>query len=244
MSADLIIDQAAAARELEQRRAERAALETELAGRESELVALKAELRAFERRYLETVGRRYAELDEIEARLAEAEGLNPEETAEGWAVDELSCGQARFQFTEKLKKLYREVARRFHPDLAADDEERHHRHQLMIEVNRAYEAGSEERLQELLDAGMSFQELGQKAGASAELALTLRQIAQARGRLMAIDAEMAEIKASEIYRLKVRAEQAEALGRDLLADLAAQIERQIAKARSRLVNLQGVELAD
>ena len=57
--------------ELERKRAELAAREALLADRELELATLNAELSAFNRHYISRVGARYAELDEIEARIAE-----------------------------------------------------------------------------------------------------------------------------------------------------------------------------
>ena len=58
--------------ELAEKRRELTQLETTLADAELELATLQAELRAFERHYLSTVGRRYAELDEWEAKIAAA----------------------------------------------------------------------------------------------------------------------------------------------------------------------------
>src|ERR1041385_2346729 len=90
-------------REVEKKRAELAALEAELAQRELDLATLQAELHAFESQYLKVVGSRYAELEEIEARMAEAQrkayGQDYNEAAEetAWSVsDEISCGQTRF----------------------------------------------------------------------------------------------------------------------------------------------------
>src|SRR5437867_3121215 len=57
--------------ELEKKKAELGELESQLSQRELELATLQAELHAFERRYLRIVGVRYAELDEIEAQIAE-----------------------------------------------------------------------------------------------------------------------------------------------------------------------------
>ena len=47
-------------------------MEAELAQRELDLATLQAELRAFEARYLRVVGSRFAERDEVEARIVEA----------------------------------------------------------------------------------------------------------------------------------------------------------------------------
>ena len=239
MSADLIINQADEAQEPEKKRAELAGLEARLSQRESELAKLQSDLRSFETRYLDVVGRRYDELAEIEAQIAQAQGLDSEQAEETWsAADEVGCGQNRFH-SEKIKKLYREVAKKFHPDLAADEQERHHRHQLMIEINRAYESRSEEHLQALLEAGLNCAESGGSDGAT-ELVLLTRRLAQVKERLVTVDEEIAQITASEIYKLKLRVENAEAVGLDLLADLVAQVERQITKARNRLVHLQSV----
>jgi hypothetical protein len=243
MNANLILSQTAEEKELGKKRAELESLEAELAQRESDLLTLQAELRAFESRYLKVVGSRYAELEEIEARLSEACGQAESESADDdWPVsDELVCGQTKFHASERLKKLYREVARKFHPDLTADEQERTHRHQLMIEANRAYETGSEQRLQALLEAEASCREMIGSSDTAAEMILVMRLLARVKERLAAIDAEIAEMAASEIYKLKLRAEKAEARGSDFLADLVAQVDRQIAKAKNRLAHWQPIE---
>jgi hypothetical protein len=71
VSIDLVRRQTPEERELENKRARLAALEVELAQRELDLATLKAELQTFEARYLREVGVFYAELDEIEAEIAE-----------------------------------------------------------------------------------------------------------------------------------------------------------------------------
>jgi peptidoglycan hydrolase CwlO-like protein len=58
--------------ELRRKQAVLADLEAQLADRELELASLLADLVHFEKRYLQTVGRRYALLDELKAKIAEA----------------------------------------------------------------------------------------------------------------------------------------------------------------------------
>jgi hypothetical protein len=198
-------------------------------------------MKIFETRYLQIIGARYDELAEIENEIAKLQGLSPDEDpldGASLADDEVGCGQNRFH-ADKLKKLYREVARKFHPDLADDEHARHHCHQLMIEANRAYETGQHETLEALLEAGKLNEEL---ATGSPELVWLTRRVADLKAQVVKLETELAEITSSELYRLKSRVENADALGVDLFVDLLMQVDRQIKKARNRLEALQGVLL--
>ena len=238
----LILSQQSEEHELQRRREELAQVEAELVQRDSQLAGVKVGLSAFEVRYLTVVGHRYDELAKIEKQIAKIQGLEFDEDADTYdgdslADDEVGCGQNRLH-TDKLKKLYKEVARKFHPDLTSCPQERQHRHQLMIEVNNAYESGAEEKLQELLEAGASLEAVETSGAMSAEMILLLRKISDAKQRLNELETELAETIGSEIYRLKLRVENAEVLEEDLFADLVAQVDRQIRKAQNRLFHLQ------
>src|SRR5262249_26438411 len=98
------------------------------------------------------------------------------------------------------------------------------------------------RLQELSEAGASLEGVEYGGAFSAEMILLVRRVAEAKHRLAQIESEIEEITASEIYKLKLRVENAEAMGMDLFADLIAQVDRQIKKARNRLEHLKGLAL--
>jgi hypothetical protein len=235
----LILSQQSEEQALKDRRKELAELDAVLAERESQLAQLRSEMAAFESRYLNIVGDRYDKLAQIEKEIAKLQGLESDDDYDGdsLADDEVGCGQNRFH-SDKLKKLYREVARKLHPDLASCPQERQHRHQLMVEVNRAYESGAEDRLQELLEAGESLEAVETDGAMSAEMILLLRRIAEAKKQVAEIESDIEEISASEIYRLKLRVENSEAIGIDLFADLLSQVDRQIKKAQNRLFHLR------
>ncbi len=248
MNTALIRKQTPEERELEKKRGELALLEAELAERELERVTLQAELHVFERRYLRIVGVRYAELDEINAQIAEAQSrLHPnnkaaqEEATQTREQAQESADAApdaqsvephqKFRPSDDLKKLYRDLARKLHPDLATDPQERERRHQLMVEVNRAYETGNDERLQAILRDWQRSPKSVKDEGVGAELVRLIRQIAQAEERIAAIDVEIAELKASELAELKARVERAENEGYDLLAEMAAEVDEGIIRAK-------------
>jgi len=224
------------------RREELAALEAEIAQREPFLAQIQADLLQFERLYLGVVGSRYDDLAKIEQEIARLQGLTPEEDLseeqEGASLgeDAVGCGQNRFH-AEKLKRLYREVARKFHPDLVQCEIERHHRHQLMVEANHAYQSGAEDRLHELLVAGETL-EVASQTPQSAEMIVLLRRISESRSLLSTIEANIDEILSSELFKLKQRVAVADTVGVNLLDELVSQVDRQIRKANNRLEHLQ------
>jgi hypothetical protein len=240
-------------RELSRKQSELAEFEVELAQRELDLATLQAELRAFEARYIRIVGVLYAELDDIEAQIAEAQMLlNPnnskiQEQAEQARTKAQESTQAtgiaqeprqeKFKPSEKLNKLYREVAKHIHPDLAIDEKERARREQLMANANLAYEEGDEDRLREILEQWESRPEAVEGEGTGAELVRVIRKIAQVKVRLQAIAAEMPELEETDLWQLKEKVEEAEKKERNILSEMAAAVESQIAEAKQRLNSL-------
>jgi peptidoglycan hydrolase CwlO-like protein len=241
-------------RELETKRATLAALESDLATRELELATLHATLNAFEKKYLSIVGKRYAELDEILAQIAEAQArLNPkdqkanqkaaevrqqaQESARAAAAVDDAGAPTDFQPSETLKKLYRQVAKALHPDLANTDEDRARRHAFMARANQAYEAGDEQALHAILREWQSSPESVVGEGVGAELVRTIRKISRIEDRLRAINTEIEALKNSSLFTLKTKADEAEKQNRDLLAETASRLAEEIAEARARLSQL-------
>ena len=239
-------------RELEKKRGELAALEAQLVQLELDLATLQAELRIFEGRYLRSVGRLYVELDEIEAQIAEALArFSPKDHAaqkqatharrqareSAHAAGHAGTSETShtvFHPSDRLKRLYRTVARHVHPDLATNEQDRMRRHEVMAAVNRAYEAGDENRLQQILEEWEHSPESVEGKGVEAELVRVIRKIAQVEERLQTIKSEMAQLLASELYQLQQKVEAAEATGQDFLATLAKRVQEQIDQARIRL----------
>jgi len=229
-------------------------LEAELAQQELDLTTLQAELHTFEAKYLRTVGVRLAELDEIEAQIAEARArLKPkdkksqEQAARARSQAQASAETAgiiqefradKFKPSESLKKLYREVAKSIHPDLALDEQERLRRQKLMADANLAYKDGDEAKLRAILAEWESSPESVKGEGTAAELVRVIRKIAQVKKRINDIIIEIAGLKESDLYDLKTKAEKAEIEGRDLLDEFVLQVDRKIASANKHLAKIK------
>jgi peptidoglycan hydrolase CwlO-like protein len=251
MSSTIARRQTPEERELEKKKAELAALETELAQRELELATLQGELHAFERRYLRIVGVRYAELDEIEAQIAEllsrqkpqddkaqrnaAEArAKAEESAQAAGTAKDQKLPADFKPSEGLKKLYREIAKRVHPDLTTDEKERARRNQIMAEANRAYEAGDEAKLRTILEEWESSPDTVKGEGVGAELVRAIRKVHQVQNRLAEIETKITQLEQCELSQLKTKAEEVSKEGRDLLREMATRLDSEIADAKKHL----------
>ena len=129
----------------------------------------------------------------------------------------------------ELKKLYRQLARRFHPDLALDAADREYRTQLMIAINAAYTAYDLDKLRQLALEPDSIHEL-ELADSDQRLAeALLRELDRCRRRLTEIEAEMRRLAAHNSGRLMKQAEQAEADGRDWEAEILEQLQEQISR---------------
>jgi hypothetical protein len=231
--------------ELARKRAELGHLENELAERELYLTTLRAEISVFQSRYLRRVGVLYAELDEWNAKVVElkakAEGT-PEAEARTQAEESSSAvhgeDAAAKEFTPsaELKSLYREVAKRVHPDLAVDQADRDKRERLMAEANLAYQRGDSDTLKRILEEYESSPESVHGTGTAADLVRVIRQMSQLRRRLIQVEEEITSLNSSDIAKLKVRAEEADAKGRDLLAEMARDVQDRVDTARRRYEN--------
>ncbi len=247
MPTEIVHQQTPEEAELLRKREELAAVRAELAERELGLADLHAQLKSFEGRYLRQVGALYAELDEWEARIAELDdSLDTNPTTKQRAAEarkhadethEATHGDASktpdFKPSAELKSLFRDVAKRIHPDFAKDEAERLLRTKLMAQANEAYTQGDTEAIQRVLDEFGNSPESVEGEGIGAELIRLIRQIHQARKNISTIEQELGELRTSEIAQLKMNADAAVREGRDLLAELAATVHEQIADSRKR-----------
>jgi hypothetical protein len=244
------------AEELARRKAQLLVLSEELLRRERDLDAYRVELHHFETRYRKALGGRYARLDELadllDAARDEADGgrraePDPEDPAERYPGQGLPGGGQNWDWGERepepeprpvigeqAKRLFRQLARIIHPDLAGDPAERERRTNLMVAANLAYEQGDVAALEKLLADWERSPEAVTGGGALAELERTVRRIAQVQASIDAIDEELAELEASAMGWLRRRTEKAAREGWDLLAHMVRELDRQILEAEVEL----------
>jgi hypothetical protein len=217
-----------------------AQLEATLRERAAEFMRVKSELEAFRTTYRQQVGFLHEELERLELAIAEAElgelakrldastGI-PREKPSG------ATSSALPRFTsDAVRKLFRDVAKVIHPDLARDEFARDRRHSLMIEANRAYASGDEEQLRWILEAWEKSPEAVQGSDPEAMRLRLVRRVAQIEEQLGMLAGDLATLTDSSVWKLKAMVDQHAAKGGDLVRDTVRRLRRDIMAATNRL----------
>ena len=256
---------------LEGKRREFAALAHVLIDLELALSTLQQELAGFRAEYLRIVGTSYAVLDETRARIAESR-------ATGYAEDEAvqeAARRARQQAEssatraedltsleqgqsgdspEALQSLFRAVALKLHPDLAATEDERAVRGPWMEKLDAAYRKRDAEAVEDLrteweanrqpahgpevagdlvrawLHGELTSGEYADQTRISSEVMQLTRQIGHAKQRIDDIQRMVDDLKASAVHKLyRAHAARLDS-GASLLDEMTAKLDVQIADA--------------
>jgi hypothetical protein len=225
-------------------------LEEQVTSAELMLETSKTEAAQFQHRYHQTVGRLYAQLDELDALLAKVRaGFDPDDAAaqaHAQATEQHAKASAEEAglieaqpapppiITPELKLAFRQAAKLMHPDRAITECERLRRTALMSKVNVAYERGDQNAIEKLI------KEYGQDPEAilgediASRIVKTIRRIAQLRRRTNEIHQQLAAMQETDIFHLKQTIEETEAMGGDPLGDLAKQLMQELSERKIQL----------
>ena len=228
--------------DLDRLRARIAELEALLDARAADADRIERELDMFAARYQQQVGTLHEQLDQLELDIAEAElGELAKHVAGGRAARDftpppsMATPEAAPRFTsDAVRKLFRDVARTIHPDLARDEHTRDRRHSLMIQANRAYAMRDEEQLRRILDAWERSPEAVQGSDPAATRLRLERRLVQIEEHLETCTRDLSALQASRLHELKTMVDEAAAGGRDLVADMVRRLKRDIMAATNRL----------
>ena len=134
-----------------------------------------------------------------------------------------------------MKKLYRTLTKKYHPDLAKDDEDRDFRTAMMVEVNEAYKTEDGTKLQALVD-DLDSQPLPpikpviEPTLTSAEIIQKLKDdLYHTEHRLRKVHAELQSLPNKSSVRLSLEVKLARRRGRDLIAEMIDNLNKKIAR---------------
>jgi hypothetical protein len=162
----------------------------------------------------------------------DGEGLFPEASA--MLTDQPVRPPQRVRPSEEARRLYRELARKAHPDLAQEEGERARREEFITRVNAAYGRGDEALLKELAEewaAGPVHQE--QRPSRSEELYARLDWLARRKELLAVVAKDLEESAIGGMLRLAPDDPDR------LLDEIAEQLLAEVARRESELAALRG-----
>ncbi|MFJ2822818.1 J domain-containing protein [Streptomyces toxytricini] len=139
----------------------------------------------------------------------------------------------RVRPTEEVRRLYRDLVRRAHPDLAQDDAERERRDAFIARVNAAYGRGEEQQLRELAaewEAGPAAAR-AQGYGESEELYARLEWLAQRKELLSVVARELEDSAIGAMLRMAPEDPDG------LLDEIAEQLLAQVSEKEALLAEL-------
>ncbi|MGW6819235.1 hypothetical protein [Streptomyces sp. NPDC055005] len=140
----------------------------------------------------------------------------------------------RVRPSEEVRKLYRELVRKAHPDLAPDESERERRDAFIVRVNAAYGRGDEQALRELAEewaAGPAPE--AARPSESEELYARLEWLAARKELLAAVARELEDSAIGSMLRMAPEDPDR------LLEEIAEQLLERVSERESELAELAG-----
>ena len=133
----------------------------------------------------------------------------------------------------ELKQLFRALAKRFHPDLVTDPEEKRRREKVMAQVNDAYAAQKLSVMKKLAQKPDRPEAPATKT--REQIIVDLKaEIVRLDRVVLALERQLQELINSYTVRLMLEVSIAERDGRNLLAEMAADIRTEIASLDAEL----------
>ncbi|WP_306184629.1 MULTISPECIES: hypothetical protein [unclassified Streptomyces] len=162
----------------------------------------------------------------------DGDGLFPEAVA--MLTDQPVRPPQRVRPSEEARSLYRELARKAHPDLAQEDGERKRREEFITRVNAAYARGDADELRRLAEewaAGPRPAEL--RPSRSEELYARLEWLAERKEILTLVAKQLEDSAIAGMLRLAPDDPDG------LLDEIAAQLRDDVAKREAELAEVRG-----
>lgn len=138
---------------------------------------------------------------------------------------------------QEIKRIYRSLAKRFHPDLTTDPQEKARREKIMAQVNQAY---SEKNLAQLhqLQSKPDAEAQADERSREKVLADMRAEVRRLDGLIRELETTLRNLTNSRQVQLKLEASFARSQGRDLMRDMEQELRQEIAELEVELESIR------
>ncbi|MEJ2511485.1 MAG: hypothetical protein P8Y72_07775 [Anaerolineales bacterium] len=208
---------------------------------------LEGYLRALRRKLYETLESKKSggngKMDDFDSSEEEEFTYTDRDENNGWRkIDKQKKSKYGPKMEEQIKNLFRELARRFHPDLTSDPVEKKWREEVMTRVNQAYANRDLKALRSLSEQpDRPIESLNQTK--EQEIAALKVELKRLDGVIADLKARINHLEESPAWQLKMEARLKRRSGSDLLTEMENKFKEQIADLEEHLIVL-GIDLEE
>jgi predicted nucleic acid-binding Zn-ribbon protein len=247
--------------ELHQLQADVLVRQEKVAQLELELLDMRAEVEAFEREVEARMGLLKRQIERLEKKIDEARRKaarraqwgdradspdTPEDVVEqfrktwkrsGKSSEPLPKKKINQVTKEELKTIYRNLAKRFHPDLTVDPLEKKWREEQMTKVNQAY---SESDMETLLsfDENLEWTSVPSQEPAEDEITALRKEVKRLDDIIVKLESDLSRLINSESVRWMLDVSIARRQGRDLLRAMEKELVDRVDYLQNELASFQ------
>jgi hypothetical protein len=143
---------------------------------------------------------------------------------------------------EELKSMFRDAAKKIHPDLSGDEQDRKLRTKLMSELNSAYANSDAEAIQKIVDEYNVSEDAVQGEGIGYDLVRIIRRLHKIQQHLTELEFSKSDIEHSNDWQNVIDARQCEADGSNYFKEASEKLISRIASLETQLGH--GFEIDD
>ncbi len=139
-------------------------------------------------------------------------------------------------FEQKIRELFRNLAKRFHPDLAEGKEDKSEREKIMARINQAYSAKDLRSLEKMLKQA-GERDSGNAIGPEAEILRNKVELRHLEAIIFEVEHTIREIDLSPAMQLRNDLHFEKEAGRDFFADIEINLKGRISELSDHLLDL-------
>ena len=128
---------------------------------------------------------------------------------------------------DELKSMFRDAAKKIHPDLADDEQDRELRTKLMADLNEAYAKGDKDAIRNIVDQYNASEDAVQGEGVGYDLMRMIRRLYQIRNHITELESMKVSLEQSDDWANVLAAREVEDRGENYFRNFSEKLTKRI-----------------